>query len=290
MLGQLIVSGLAVGFCYALMALAMVIIYKTSEVLNFAQGEMAMISSFIAFVLLDTYQLSFPLGLFLTLLFAAALGAFLEFVFLRPAKDPTVIGLIIITLGFEMILMGFAGWKWGPDQRSMPFPISGFETYNFYGLVISKVNFWTIIICLVLIVLLFLFFQYSKLGTAMRATQQNRLVARLMGIRTKRIFSFTWAISSLIGAVAGMFIAALTVLDPPMMMDPLMKAFAAAVLGGMTSLPGAALGGAILGVVENLFGGYVSLSFKSVVAFAIIVLMLCIRPSGLLGKHFVKKV
>ena len=290
MLGQLIVSGLAVGFCYALMALAMVIIYKTSEVLNFAQGEMAMISSFIAFVLLDTYQLSFPLGLFLTLLFAAALGVFLEFVFLRPAKDPTVIGLIIITLGFEMILMGFAGWKWGPDQRSMPFPISGFETYNFYGLVISKVNFWTIITCLVLIVLLFLFFQYSKLGTAMRATQQNRLVARLMGIRTKRIFSFTWALSSLIGAVAGMFIAALTVLDPPMMMDPLMKAFAAAVLGGMTSLPGAALGGAILGVVENLFGGYISLPFKSVVAFAIIVLMLCIRPSGLLGKHFVKKV
>jgi branched-chain amino acid transport system permease protein len=111
-----------------------------------------------------------------------------------------------------------------------------------------------------------------------------------MGIRTKWIFSFTWAISSIIGAVAGMFIAALTVLDPPMMMDPLMKAFASAVLGGMTSLPGAALGGTILGVVENLFGGYVSMSFKSVVAFAIIVLMLCIRPSGLLGKHFVKKV
>ena len=290
MLGQLIVSGLAVGFCYALLALSMVIIYKTSEVLNFAQGEMAMISAFIAFVFLDTYQLSFPLGLLLTLLFAAALGVFLEFVFLRPAKNPTVIGMIIITLGFEMILMGLAGWKWGPDQRSMPFPISGFETYNFSGLVISKVNFWTIIVCLVLMAILFLFFQYSKLGTAMRATQQNKLVARLMGIRTKRIFSFTWAISSCIGAVAGMFIAALTVLDPPMMMDPMMKAFAAAVLGGMTSLPGAAVGGAILGVVENLFGGYVSLSFKSVVAFAIIVLMLCIRPSGLLGKHFVKKV
>jgi branched-chain amino acid transport system permease protein len=290
MLGQLIVSGLAVGFCYALLALGMVIIYKTSEVLNFAQGEMAMISSFVAFTLLESYHLSFPLALLLTFLFAAGLGVFLEFTFLRPAKDPTVIGMIIITLGFEMILMGLAGWKWGPDQRSMPFPISGFETYNFFGLLISKVNFWTIIICLILIALLFFFFQYSKLGTAMRATQQNRLVARLMGIRTKRIFSFTWALSSFIGAVAGMFIAALTVLDPPMMMDPLMKAFAAAVLGGMTSLPGAALGGAILGVVENLFGGYVSLAFKSVVAFTIIVLMLCIRPSGLLGKHFVKKV
>ena len=290
MLGQLIVSGLAVGFCYALLALAMVIIYKTSEVLNFAQGEMAMISSFMAFTFLDTYQLSFPVALLCTFLFAAALGVILEFAFLRPAKDPTVIGMIIITLGFEMILMGVAGWKWGPDQRAMPFPISGFETYNLAGLVISKINFWTIVVCTVLIALLFLFFQYSKLGTAMRATQQNRMVARLMGIRTKRIFSFTWALSSVTGAVAGMFIAAMTVLDPPMMMDPLMKAFASAVLGGMTSLPGAALGGALLGVVENLFGGYVSLSFKSVVAFAVIVLMLCFRPSGLLGKHFVKKV
>ncbi len=290
MLGQLIVSGLAVGFCYALLALAMVIIYKTSEVLNFAQGEMAMISSFVAFILLESYHLSFPLALSLTLIFAAALGAFLEFAFLRPAKNPTVIGLIIITLGFEMILMGLAGWKFGPDQRSMPFPVSGFETYNFGGLVISKINFWTIILCLILMGILFFFFQYTRLGTAMRATQQNRLVARLMGIRTKRIFSFTWALSSFIGAVAAMFIAALTVLDPPMMMDPLMKAFASAVLGGMTSLPGAAVGGAILGVVENLFGGYVSLAFKSVVAFAVIVLMLCFRPSGLLGRHFVKKV
>jgi len=290
MLAQLIVSGLAVGFCYALLALAMVIIYKTSEVLNFAQGEMAMISTFVAFLLLESYQLSFPLALLLSLLFAALLGAALEFVFLRPAKNPTLIGLIIITLGFEMILMGLAGWKWGPDQRPMPFPVPSFETYNFLGLVISKINFWTLIVCSAMIVILFLFFQFSKLGTAMRATQQNPLVARLMGIRTKRIFSFTWAISSVIGAVAGMFIAAMTVLDPPMMMDPLMKAFASAVLGGMTSLPGAALGGAILGVVENLFGGYISMAFKSVVAFAIIVLMLCLRPSGLLGKHFIKKV
>jgi branched-chain amino acid transport system permease protein len=246
---------------------------------------MAMISTFLAFQLLEGYQLSFPLALLLTFLFAAALGAFL-----RPARDPTVIGLIIITLGFEMILVGFAGWKWGPDQRSMPFPVASFETYSFSGLLIRKINFWTIVICVVLIVLLFLFFGYSKLGIAMRATQQNRLVARLMGIRTKRIFSFTWALSSFIGAVAGMFIDSLTVLASPMMMDPLMKAFASAVLGGMTSLPGAAVGGAILGVAENLFGGYISLAFKSVVSFAIIVLMLCFRPSGLLGKHFVKKV
>ncbi len=129
MLGQLIVSGLAVGFCYALLALAMVIIYKTSDVLNFAQGEMAMISSFMAFVFLESYQISFPIALALTLLFAAALGALLEFAFLRPAKNPTVIGMIIITLGFEMILMGIAGWKWGPDQLNLPIPIPSFVKF-----------------------------------------------------------------------------------------------------------------------------------------------------------------
>ena len=289
MFGQLIVSGLAVGACYALLAIAMVIIYKTSEVLNFAQGEMAMVSTYVAFTILDSYNVPFPWAAALTFLFAILLGIFFEIVFLRQAKDPTVIGLIIITLGFEMILMGFAGWKWGPDQRSFPFPVSNIEAYNFQGLIISKINFWTILITLVLMFILFLFFRYTKLGIAMRATQQNQLAARVMGIRTKWILSFTWAISSIVGAVAGMLIAALGVLDPPMMMDPLLKGFASGVLG-MTSLPGTAVGGAMLGIIENLFGGYVSLSFKSVVAFIIIVLMLCIKPSGLLAKHYVKKV
>ncbi|OGP65179.1 MAG: ABC transporter permease [Deltaproteobacteria bacterium RBG_13_47_9] len=290
MFGQLMVSGLAVGACYALLALAMVIIYKTSEVLNFAQGEMAMVSTFVAFTLLDGFQVPFPWAVALTFLFAVLLGTFFEIAFLRRAKNPTVLGLIIITLGFEMILMGFAGWKWGPDQKSFPFPVSNVEVYNVHGLIISKINFWTILICLILMVILFLFFRYTKLGTAMRATQQNPLAARVMGIHIKWILSFTWAISSMVGAVAGILIAALGILDPPMMMDPLLKGFASAVLGGMTSLPGAAVGGALLGMIENLFGGYVSLPFKSVVAFTIIVLMLCVRPSGLLARHYVKKV
>jgi len=290
MFGQLIVSGLAVGACYSLLALAMVIIYKTSEVLNFAQGEMAMVSTYVTFTVLNSYHVPFPWAVVLTFLFAILLGIFFEIAFLRQAKDPNVLGLMIITLGFEMVLMGFAGWKWGPDQRSFPFPVSNVEAYNFYGLIISKINFWTILISLVLMSVLFLFFRYTKLGTAMRATQQNQLAARVMGIRTKWILSFTWAISSIVGAVAGILIAALGVLDPPMMMDPLLKGFASGVLGGMTSLPGTAVGGAMLGIIENLFGGYISLSFKSVVAFIIIVLMLCIRPSGLLARHYEKKV
>jgi branched-chain amino acid transport system permease protein len=290
MFGQLIISGLASGACYALLAIAMVIIYKTSEVLNFAQGEMAMISAFVTFTLLDAYKIPFHWAIIITFLFAIGIGIFFELIFLRRAKDPSVLGLIIITLGFEMILIGFASWKWGPDQRSFPFPVSSIDTYNFKGLIVSKINFWTIILSLIVMLVLLIFFRYTKLGLAMRATQQNPMASKIMGIRTKWILSFTWALSSLIGAIAGILIAALGVLDPPMMMDPLLKGFSSAVLGGMTSLPGAALGGTILGLIENLFGGYISLSFKSVVAFAVIVLVLCIKPSGLLAKHFVKKV
>lgn len=290
MLSQLVVGGLAIGACYALIALAMVIIYKTSEVLNFAQGEMAMLSTFVAFTLLTDQQVPFPWAVAITLAFALVLGVVLEFIFLRPAKDPTVLGLIVITLGFEMILYGLAGWKWGPDQRALPFPLSNIEVYHVGGVAISKVSVWIFLIALGIMGLLFLFFRYTKLGVAMKATQQNPVAARIMGIRTKRILSFTWALSSLIGTVAGILIASTYPLDVNMMLDPMMKAFAGAVMGGMTSLPGAVLGAEIVGVIENLFGGYVSLEFKSVVAFAIIVLVLCVRPSGLLARHYVKKV
>lgn len=293
MLAQLIVNGLAIGSCYALLALAMVIIYKTSEVLNFAQGEMAMVSTFIAFMLLESYHLPFALAFSLSLVFAFVLGVVLEFIFLRPAKQPTVLGLIVITLAFEMILYGLAGWKWGAEQKALPFPISDTSVYNVKGVVISQLSVWTFIICLSLMLILFLFFKYTKLGIATKATQQNQVAARLMGINTKRIFSLTWGLSSLIGAVAGILLAPITTLDPNLMMDPLLKGFASAVLGGMTSLPGAALGGGILGVTENLFAWYLGEAgfvFKSVVAFAVIILVLCFRPSGLLARHYVKKV
>ncbi len=290
MLGQLIVGGLAIGACYALIALAMVIIYKTSEVLNFAQGEMGMLATFVAFNLLTIQQVPLWTAVCITLAFALILGVVVEFVFLRPAKDPTVLGLIVITLGFEMVLYGVAGWKWGPDQRGFPFPVSNIEVYKWGGVAVSKISLWIFVIAMVIMICLFFFFRYTKLGVAMKATQQNHLAARIMGIRTKRILSFTWALSSLIGTIAGILIASTYPLDVNMMMDPMMKAFAGAVMGGMTSLPGAVVGSELVGVIENLFGGYVSLEFKSVVAFAIIVLVLCVRPSGLLAKHYVKKV
>ena len=287
---QLIISGLSFGSLYALIALAMVIIYKTSEVPNFGQGEMAMISTFVAYMLLVSYEHSFALSFLGALVFAAALGAFLEFVFLRRAKEPNILSLILITLGFQVILYGVASWKWGAEQRDLPFPVSDFDTVSLGSAVLSYLNAATLLITLILMLLLFLFFRYTKVGIAMKATQQNAMAARINGIRTNRILSITWGMSSIIGAVAGMLLAPITTLDPNLMWDPLLKGFASAVLGGMTTLVGAALGGYMLGIIENLFGGYVSLEFKSVVAFGIIVLVLCFKPSGLFARHYVRKV
>jgi branched-chain amino acid transport system permease protein len=287
---QLLVSGLSFGSLYALIALAMVIIYKTSEVPNFGQGEMAMISTFVAFTLLVTSEYSFAVSFIGAIVFAAALGIFLEFVFLRRAKDPNILSLILITLGFEMILYGLASWKWGADQKDLPFPVSDFDVINLGSAVISYLNIATLLITLSLMFILFLFFKYTKVGIAMKATQQNATAARINGIRTNRILSITWAMSSVIGAVAGILLAPIATLDPNLMLEPLLKGFSAAVLGGMTTLVGAVLGGYILGIIENLFGGYVSLEFKSVVAFGIIVLVLCFKPSGLFARHYVRKV
>ncbi len=214
----------------------------------------------------------------------------MEFAFLRPAKDPTVLSLIVITLGAEMILYGLAGWKWGANQKPFNVPFSEYSGMSFGGVMITEINLWTFVTSLVMMLALFVFFRFTKVGIAMKAVQQNAFAAKAMGIPTRRILTFTWGLSSVTGAVAGMLIAPIATLDPNMMLDPMLKGFAAAVLGGMTSLPGAAAGGYLLGLIENFFGGYVSLEFKSVVAFAVIVLILCVKPSGLFVKHFQRKV
>jgi branched-chain amino acid transport system permease protein len=286
---QMIVSGIAVGSTYALMGLAMVIIYKTSEVPNFAQGEMALITSFFAYMLLDSLGMSVYSAFIFAFVFAVLLGCFLEFAILRRAKEPNILGMIVITIGIEMILLGFVSWKFGADQKTMPFPIGPYDSYIIGDIFISKLELLTLVTALVLMIILYLYYKYSKLGLAMKATQQNSIAAQIVGIRTNRILMMTWGISSFVGAVAGLLISP-TIMHPYMMWDPLLKGFAAAVMGGMTSLPGAVIAAYILGIIENLFGGYVSIEFKSVVAFVIIVLVLCVKPSGLFARHYVKKV
>lgn len=286
---QMVLSGIAVGSSYALMGLGMVLIYKASEVPNFVQGEMALLPVFTAFTMLSIYNVPYYIAFPATLIFAFLLGCFLEFGILRRAKDPNVLGLIIITIGLEMMLLGFVSWKFGADQRAMPFPISTYDSIIIGDIFISSLDMLTLVVALVIMLVLFLFFRFSKMGVAMKATQMNENAAALMGIKTKQIRMVTWGISSMVGCVAGLLVAPVLV-EPYMMWDPMLKGFAGAVVGGMTSLPGAVFGAYIVGIVEHLFGGYVSIEFKSVVAFVIIVIVLCIKPSGLFARHYVKKV
>jgi len=286
---QMIISGIAVGSSYALMGLGMVLIYKSSAVPNFVQGEMALLPVFIAYMIIDTYGYPVHVAFAGALAFAVLLGCFLAFAIVRRAKEPNVIELIIITIGMEMMLLGLVSWKFGADQRTMPFPISSYDSVMVGGLYISTLDLLTLTVALVIMTGLFLFFRFTKFGVAMKATQQNEAVARLMGIRTRRVKMMTWGISAMVGTVAGLLIAP-TIIEPYMMWDPLLKGFAGAVVGGMTSLPGAVFGAYIVGIIEHLFGGYVSIEFKSVVAFAVIVIVLCVKPSGLFARHYVKKV
>lgn len=286
---QMVVNGIAVGSSYALMGLAMVIIYKTSEVPNFAQGEMALISTYFAFMIIEYHGLPYYVAFPAALIFSAVLGCILEFAVLRRAKEPNILGMIVITIGMEMVLLGLVSWKFGADPKTMAFPISPYDSIVLGKIYISTLEVLTFVVVFLLMGILFLFFRFTKLGLAMKATQQNSTAARLMGIRTNRILMVTWGISSIVGCTAGLLIAPVA-MQPFMMWDPLLKGFAAAVMGGMTSLPGAVIGAYILGIIENLFGGYVSIEFKSVVAFLIIVTVLCIKPSGLFARHYVKKV
>ncbi|MCP4131268.1 MAG: branched-chain amino acid ABC transporter permease [bacterium] len=294
---QLLTDGFAMGSLYALIALAMVIIYKTSDVPNFAQGEMGMISAFFAYYLMEQHGFAFPYSFIGALVFAMLLGIVFEFFFIRRAKEPNILNFILITLGFERMLFGLAGWKWGPDQKAFPatfdpIPVTTQDMFTREPIAVSYISLFIILFAIVLIVSIFLFFKYTKLGIAMKATQQNPSAARINGIRTNRIMSITWGLSSVVGAIAAMLLVpgTCTSLDNSLMMAPLLKGFAAAVLGGMSSLIGSIGGGIILGIIEKLFGYYISSEFESVVAFMIIILILWFRPSGLWGKHYVKKV
>jgi len=250
---------------------------------------MALASSFLAMMLLTTLKMSVVSAFFLAIGFAVLLGCFLEFSILRRAKDPNVLGMIVITIGIEMMILGIVSWKFGAEQKIMPFPIGPYDSYMIRDIFIGQLEALILVSALVLMTVLFLFFRFSKLGLAMKATQQNSTAARIVGIRTNRILMMTWGISSAVGAVAGLLISPV-MMHPYMMWDPMLKGFAAAVMGGMTSLPGALLAAYLLGIIENLFGGYISIEFKSVVAFVIIVMILCFKPSGLFSKHYVKKV
>lgn len=285
---QMIVSGIALGAIYGLIALGIVMVYKATGILNFAHGESAMISAFVAFTF---FKLGLPVWavVALTLLFGALLGMSIERLIIRHFIGKPLLSSAITTLGLYLIFGDLAIWIWGKDTQELPSLFSA-APIQIGSAVVSGIDIGIVVTCAVLALLLFAFFRYTRLGIAMQATMENPTAARLMGIPIRRIYSMAWALSHVIAALAGLLVAPLTFLHFSMMQHALHFAFAAAVLGGIGSMPGALVGGVIIGVTSNLTGAYVSSQWKDIVPFVVMLAILIWRPHGLFSVMQIKKV
>ncbi|OFX31673.1 MAG: hypothetical protein A2Z07_05100 [Armatimonadetes bacterium RBG_16_67_12] len=282
-------GGLATGSLYALVALGVVLLYRSSRVLNFAHGDIATLGAFVAFMLM-TRAVPFAVAVPAGMAAVAALGAAFYFLVLRPAKEATLLGKIVLTLGLALAVSGAIQVVWGADTQVFPFPLSDTRVYRLGQIVVSEMMLGTITAGVVLLVAMYTLVQKTKIGLAMRAVAQNPDAAQALGIPARRIYALTWGLASALGGAAGVLLAPVVYLDPFMMLDPFLKGFAAAVMGGMDSFPGAVLGGFLLGIAENVFAGYVSFKFKTTLAFVIIILVLLVRPEGLLGREYHRRV
>ena len=286
-LAQLL-AGLATGGIYASLALALVMIYRSTHHVNFAQGEMAMFSTFIASLLV---QAGWPYwaAFFATVAIAFAMGAAIEATLIRRLRDAPILAIVVVFVALLVILHSLAGWLFGYAIRSFPSPFS--EAAGVGGGLLSPHQLGAIGVTLLMLALVYAFFRYSPLGLAMRATAENPTSSRLVGVRVNRMLALGWGLAGAIGAVAGMMVAPVVFLDVHMMSGVLIYAFAAAVLGGIGSAPGAVVGGFIVGVLENLLGTYVvGAELKLSVALVLIIVVLVARPSGLFGKAVVVRV
>jgi branched-chain amino acid transport system permease protein len=288
MAGQLITSGLALGSIYALLALSLVLINKATDVVNFAQGEMAMFGTFICFALLTRVGLPLPTVLALAAPIGALLGVATERIAIRPLQGTPQVNALIATIGLWMIFHHSAGWIWGYDPVRFPslFPSNPIDML---GARIAQNSLGVIGVSVLVMVLLYLFFEYTRTGIAMRAASMNRRAAQLMGINVDGVALLAWALATAISVVSGFLIAPLTFLDFEMMFAVLLKAFAGAILGGFNSLPGAVAGCLLIGVLESLFAAYISTAFRDSFAFGIIIAGLMLRPEGLFTRRLGKK-
>jgi branched-chain amino acid transport system permease protein len=284
---QQIFSGLAAGAVYASLALALVMIYRATDLVNFAQGEMAMFSTYIAWTLVNA-GLPFWAAFALTLVASFLGGMTIERIIIRPVENAPVLVTVVVTIGLLLIFNALAGWIFTYTLQEFPSP---FPDRPLFGALMTTRDLGVIGVTLVMLLLLFAFFRFTATGLAMRAAAQNPESARLCGIPVGRMLAIGWGLAAAIGATAGIMVAPVLFLDPNMMGGVLLYAFTGALLGGITSPVGAVVGGLIVGVTENLVGTYLIASqLKLTVALALIILVLVFRPNGLFGTAIVRRV
>jgi len=282
---QQVVFGLANGGIYAAVALALVMTYLSTNVVNFAQGEMAMFSTFVAWLLME-HGAPYWVAFFSTLAIAFVGGVAIERLVLRPMERAPILALTIVTIGLLTIFNSLAGWLFGYTVRPFPTPFPSSPT-RLGGIIVSPHSLGILAVTLVVLAVLYVLFQHTHFGLVMRAAARYPVGSRLVGIRVGWMLALGWGLASAVGAVAGMLVAPLLLLDPNMMGGILIYAFASATLGGFTSPVGAVIGGFVVGVTENLAGTYVrwiGADLKLTLALAIIVLVLIFKPSGLFGR------
>jgi branched-chain amino acid transport system permease protein len=282
-----ILSGLATGGIYASLALALVMIYQATHLVNFAQGEMAMFATYLAWTLM---QAGVPYwgAFFITVAAAFVGGVLLERIVIQPVENGPILSVVIVFIGLLVIFNSVAGWIYSYTIRPFPSPFP--EQALFGNSYVGPHELGSTLVTLTVLLLVFAFFRYTPLGLAMRAAAQNPVSSRLVGVRVGWMLALGWGLASAIGAVAGIMVAPLVFLEPNMMGGILLYAFAGALLGGIDSPGGAVLGGFLVGVLENVVGMYLGAEVKLTVALVVIVTVLVLKPSGLLGKVHVARV
>jgi branched-chain amino acid transport system permease protein len=285
---QNIIAGLETGALYALAALGLVLIYRTTHVINFAQGEMAMFSSFIALTIWQA-NLPYPVAVIGAVVFAIVLGFLTERIVIRPAAKANVVSKMIITLGLIMIFNGLASAIFGIESHFFRKAIAG-DNIRAGEVIIQPNAIFIILLTIIIMSILFYFIKNTTMGISIRATAQNETTAKLMGIPVSSVYSMSWIIAIVLGALAGILIAPTTNVSTTMMMDVHLKSFVAAVLGGFGSFVGPVIGGFIIGIFDNLVGYYISLKWKTVIVYGLLILILIVKPEGLFGKVHRKKV
>ena len=280
---QAVVSGISMGCVYALVALGFVLVYKATEVVNFAQGELMMVGAFFAYTLVDLGGMPFIPGVLLALVVTAVFGVALNHLLLRPLIGSPAFTIVLATVAVSTLLRSVVGVVpgWGEETHRLSNPLAG-QVLRIGNFVVSAEHLMVIAVTIVLVLLLYLFFSRSRIGVALQATSQNQLAAGYCGISIHGMFGLIWGISAAVAALAGVLLAPAAFVHVNMGYIGL-KAFPAAVLGGFGSLPGAVVGGLIIGVVEELAGLYAPEGVKNVVAYAVLLLVLMVRPQGLFG-------
>jgi len=289
---QILVSGFVVGGIYSLVALGFVLIYKSSDAINFAQGEFLLIGAYVSLTLIATYHIPLIPALLLTIIFSAILGFVIERLVLRPFIGEPVISMIMATIGLSSLLAGIVHIIWGTQTRVFP-PLFGSDSVSLGPVVISPIYLWSLFVIFLLLIVFSLFFKYSKMGVAMRATADDQQAALSMGISVKRVFAVTWAIAAIVAAVGGFLLGNINGVNASLSVIGL-KVLPVALLGGLDSIPGAIIAGFLIGVLESLASGYlaplVGVNLKEVVPFIILVLVLMFKPYGLFGKKEIERV